>query len=249
MEEPEHIIKGTTSYRYPAISQIAILAGFLLLIGVFIEMLQTAREIDPTIKTTGTVILSICYVVILVWVLAKPKGKQKQFITSVEALPGSYTYRKTWPLIAGFYTASFTLGVAVNGFLFLAIIIGSIFLLVIIISKIIKSGIRIDGSGNLYVLRQNNETLVRFEYASEVSFRFYSRFRSNNLEIIFGNTASMELPSRLVIYASRLRSDEFGTYLDPGVLSNFVKEKCASLGFKIENTSEDEIYAEWIAKK
>jgi len=249
MEEPAPNRKGLSSYRYPAISQVAILLASLLLFGVLIEFLQAARSLNPNIKIIGTVILCLTYVVLIIRLLSKPKGKQMKFITSAEALPGNYRYRRTWALVTGLYCGTFALSALVNGFLFLTLIFGSVFLLNYAAALFIKRGIRIDESGNIYLVRQYDEILIELNRAKEVSYIYSYAMKTANLTFRFDNELNTQLPEKIIIKASKLISEEYKTQLNQNVLAGFIREKCAALGFKITDVNRDMENFEWEASK
>jgi hypothetical protein len=227
-----------------------------ILIGLVIALIYAvnyytsanSRNISPALMKLSFLVYPLA-AVIVVFIIKKFRKDQKYVIASVEALHGYFLMDKVWALSIGLPAIVMCLGTAANGYYSLAIPFAFILVLDVAASLYFKRGLKIDKAGNIYYVKQSNEMLIDFKYLKEVSFIHHNTVRRYELTFIFDNKIKTDLPSKIIIIASKLIATDYKTPLNHILLGEFIKSKCSNAGFIITELNPDYEDNQWRAVK
>ena len=250
MESNSNNKPGLARQKAPSFIAYALIALVLaLVIAVNYYTSSHSRSISPVMLKLSFIVYPLS-AVIVIFVIKKFSKDQKYVIVSDEALHGYFLLDKVWAIAIGISTLVFSLATGVNGYFSLALPFAFIFVLVVAAALYFKRGLKIDKSGNIYYVKQGNELLIDFKYLKEVSFVHYNYFlRRYELTFVFDNKIKTELPSEIMIIASRLVAVEYRSRLNHILLGEFIKSRCIKEGFTITDESPELEDNQWTATK
>ena len=224
----------------PSASQAAIIILIFALpplVAVFLY-----EYIPQFLKIPLAVIWFIAAFIIYIYIISHGKGKEKSTITSSAALEGEFTIDNNWITFLAFYPLVSTIGAVINGYYLIAVMLVLTGFMIISASRYFRKKIRIDETGNFYIIRNGEERFIDFNTVKSVEGRLNPLSSENIYKpiiIINFNSSITEIkPIRLKF--SVLRSVKYGTYSPSQLILSYIKEKCVSNGFIITYLNPEE---------
>ncbi len=232
--------RGLTRWRMPSASQ----AIIIILIFALPPLAATFlfEHIPQFLRIPLAVVWFLAAFVVYIYIISHGRGKEKSTITSPHALTGEFTIDNNWISFLAFYPLVSSVGAVINGFYIIAVMLVLTGFMIIVVGRYFRKKIRIDESGNLYVIRNGEERFIDFNTVKSVEGRL-NRLKAEAIYkpiiiIRFNNSITESKPIRLKF--SVLRSVKYGTYSPSQLILSFIKEKCISNGFVITYLNPEE---------
>lgn len=243
------VTKGISNWRQPSLAQIG------LLIAVFILPVFPMMYIEKNFQLVVLTIYRIAWIaasfIMFFYILIKAKGKEKKTILSVEALKGEFVISRSWHVYLAFYPAAGAIGALVNGYYLIAPALLLLSAAIFLTGRYIQKGFRIDESGNLFLVSNSGESAVNFLVVNKVE----SQINRMATEAVYKPLITLHFCSNmgdsgknpLKLKFSPIRSKEFGTYVDPKLFIEYIRNKCEENGFVITYSAKHTL--DWVAEK
>ncbi|MEO8514795.1 MAG: hypothetical protein ABI543_14655 [Ignavibacteria bacterium] len=227
-------------WRMPSASQTVII------ILIFVIPIAIASLIYDKIPNYLRIILGVIWFIsayaVYIYILSHGKGKEKNTITSADALKGEFAINNNWIVYSCIYPFAASIGSLINGYYIIAFMLLLTGFMLITVGKYFRKRIRIDDNDNLYIVQKGEERLIDFNTVKSIECRL-KRMQTEavyipNIWINFRENITMQKPVKLKI--NILRSIEYGTYSPNQIILSFIKEKCISHGFTISYLNPEE---------
>lgn len=239
-------VLGVIKWRMPSAPQ------FLLIIVIFIVPIIAASFFyDKIPKPLGILLVIIWFVIAFgtyIYIITHGRGKEKNTITSPEALKGEFAINNNWVAYTCIYPFAAAIGSAFNGYYIISFMLLLTGIILIKAGRYFRKRIRIDENGNLYLIQKGEERFIDFNTVNCIKCRLKKMQTESvyipNIIINFRGILTEQKPIKLKI--NILRSIEYGTYSPSQIILSYIKEKCVSNGFSItyHNPEETDFTAE-----
>ena len=232
--------RGIMKWRMPSAPQ------FLLIIIIYFIPILTATFFYDKIPRPLFVPLIIVWFVIAfgtyIYIITHGRGKEKNTITSPEALKGEFAINNNWLTYTCIYPFAGAVGSVLNGYYIIAFMLILTGFMLITVSRYFRKRIKIDDNGNLYIIQKGEERFIDFNTVKSIDCRLKKMQTEAiyipNIIISFRAGDTEQKPVKLKI--NLLRSMEYGTYSPSQIILSFIKEKCISMGFSITYLNPEE---------
>jgi len=200
------------------------------------------EHIPQFVRIPLAVIWFLVAFVVYIYIISHGRGKEKSTITSANALTGEFTIDNNWISFLAFYPLVASVGAVINGYYIIAVMLALTGFMIITIGRYFRKKIRIDESGNLFILTKGEERFIDFNTVKSVEGKL-NRLSAEAIYkpiiiIEFNSSITENKPIRLKF--SVLRSVKYGTYSPSQLILSYIKEKCVSHGFIITYLNPEE---------
>jgi len=232
--------RGLTRWRMPSASQAIIIILIFAVPPVAASFLF--EHIPQYLRIPLAVIWFLAAFVVYIYIISHGRGKEKSTITSANALTGEFTNDNNWVSFLAFYPFAASVGAVINGFYIVSFMLVLTGFMIITIGRYFRKKIRIDESGNLFILTKGEERSIDFNTVKSIEGKL-NRMSSEAIYkpiiiINFNSSITENKPIRLKF--SVLRSVKYGTYSPSQLILSYIKEKCISNGFIITYLNPEE---------
>ncbi|MBE2226255.1 MAG: hypothetical protein IAE93_02895 [Ignavibacteria bacterium] len=232
--------RGLTKWRMPSASQTIIIILIFAVPPVAASFLF--EHIPQFVRIPLAVIWFLVAFVVYIYIISHGRGKEKSTITSANALTGEFTIDNNWISFLAFYPLVASVGAVINGYYIIAVMLALTGFMIITIGRYFRKKIRIDESGNLFILTKGEERFIDFNTVKSVEGKL-NRLSAEAIYkpiiiIEFNSSITENKPVRLKF--SVLRSVKYGTYSPSQLILSYIKEKCVSHGFIITYLNPEE---------
>jgi len=232
--------RGLTKWRMPSASQTIIIILIFAVPPVAASFLF--EHIPQFVRIPLAVIWFLVAFVVYIYIISHGRGKEKSTITSANALTGEFTIDNNWISFLAFYPLVASVGAVINGYYIIAVMLALTGFMIITIGRYFRKKIRIDESGNLFILTKGEERFIDFNTVKSVEGKL-NRLSAEAIYkpiiiIEFNSSITENKPIRLKF--SVLRSVKYGTYSPSQLILSYIKEKCVSHGFIITYLNPEE---------
>jgi len=232
--------RGITKWRMPSVPQAILIILIFALPPIAAALFY--ETIPQFLRVPLAVVWFILAFVFYIYIISHGKGKEKSTITATKALTGEFTIDNNWISFLAFYPLVSSVGAVINGFYIVSFMLVLTGFMIITIGRYFRKKIRIDESGNFFIISKGEERFIDFNTVKSVEGKL-NRMSSEAIYkpiifINFNSSITENKPIRLKF--SVLRSVKYGTYSPSQLILSYIKEKCISNGFIITYLNPEE---------
>jgi len=231
---------GLTKWRMPSASQTMIIILIFALPPLAAAFLF--EHIPQFLRIPLAVTWFLAAFVVYIYIISHGSGKEKSTITSANALTGEFTIDNNSITFLAFYPFAASVGAVINGFYIVSFMLVLTGFMIFTIGRYFRKKIRIDESGNLFIITQGEERFIDFNTVKSIEGKL-NRMSSEAIYkpiIIINFNSSITENKPIKLKFSVLRSVKYGTYSPSQLILSYIKEKCISNGFIITYLNPEE---------